>query len=87
MLEQRKLALLTGIHANSNIGGNDLQKAVTSLEEHFDMAKRSLYSDKKEDEVDQENPFFKNIKIPELDAPPAQKLLGKIADMEPEIDQ
>lgn len=65
-LEARKLAMLSGLHGNSNMSGDDLGKAVEQLEESFKTATNAIYGLVDEEEIDQSNPFFGQIKVPEI---------------------
>lgn len=86
-MEDRKLAMITGLHGNGNIGGDDLNKAVKSLDENFDRAVARLYgADIDEEDIDlSENPFFAAMKLPEIEGEKPKRLVeGKF---EVEIDE
>lgn len=69
-LERRKLAMIGGMHGNSNLSGEDLAKAVHAIEESFDDAIASVYGSFDDDEVEaalKDNPFFSAMKLPEIE--------------------
>jgi hypothetical protein len=78
-LERRKLAIIGGLHSG-NIGGEDLAKAVASIEESFAEAVAAIYGDTVEVDIDKDNPFFGKIKLPEIAERPT------LATLEPELD-
>lgn len=68
-LEQRKLAMISGLHGNSNVSGESLGKAVQSIEESFNSALARIYGSTEDDDLDREikeNPFFTSMKLPEI---------------------
>lgn len=69
-LEDRKNAMIAGLHGNSNFSGEALGKAVQSIEDSFSEAVAALYRPADaEDEAEKalkENPFFTSMKVPEI---------------------
>ena len=85
------LAMIAGIYGNMNYDGEkvDRREMVQSLDDSMEEALAAVYGGGKprEDEfvsVDDENPFFAKIKLPEIEQPEPPKMAGVF---EVEVDE
>jgi hypothetical protein len=53
-LEQERRAMVSALHANGNLGGEELQKAVTAMQEQFADTRRQILSGKPYEDSDVE---------------------------------
>lgn len=63
-----KDAIVSGIWANTNLDHENQRKSVLEdIDRGFDLAIKSIYGEKVEEEIDMNNPFFAAMQVPEID--------------------
>lgn len=88
-MEARKLAIISGLYANTNLDSkeNSRAKAIKEIEDNFRQAIVELYNPSDKEENIKDNPFFEAIEVPGGDIDWTKAPKANFTDMDEDIDQ